>query len=211
MSEMLLQLQQTDAGPPDLLNRARQLFQLAQFDSALTTLQSLPEDSEVAELRARCYQHLGRWLLEIGDLTRAGQVAEQHLRDCGACFEAYALQGEVASLRGDDAAALSFFSTALSVLPRDYAPEEAGYQEVDHLLYLRVASLVRLRRYDEALEHWRAVIKRNNLNSDLWYLGALCLVNTGKANEAKELCRRALNIDPHHIDAAKLNERLKTG
>ncbi|HYO92130.1 MAG TPA: tetratricopeptide repeat protein, partial [Pyrinomonadaceae bacterium] len=206
---LLALLQEKSDEPKKIWEQAQALFALAQFDAALVSLAQLAENPEVNELRRRCYDHLARWAIEVGDLSSAEWATEQYLREDESSFHAWALCGEVASLRDDDAAALDYYSRALTVLPRDYSSTPAQAYQVNHLLYLRVSTLVRLQRYEEALEHWRAVIKRNDANADLWYLGALCTAQLGRTVEALPLCRRALELDKQHIDAAKLRQRLE--
>lgn len=198
-------------GPTDLresVHQARRLFVCAQFESALAVLAQAAETREVAELRRACYHHLAHWALETGDLARAEWAAEQHLREDSASFQAWAVRGEAASLRGDDAAALECFNYALGALPREYAATPEQAREAARLLYLRVAAMVRLRRYAEAIEHWRAAIERDAGNTDLWYLGALCWAQTGRKDEALRLCVRALALDARHLDAGKLKRQL---
>lgn len=194
--------------------RARILFAFAQFEAALAALAQATETKEVAELRRACYHHLAHWALETGDLTRAEWAAEQHLREDNSGFQswnawqAWAVRGEAASLRGDDAAALECFNYALGALPREYAASPEQASETARLLYLRVAAMVRLRRYAEAIEHWRAAIERDAENADLWYLGALCWAQSGRKDEALRLCLLALTLDARHLDAGKLKRQL---
>jgi tetratricopeptide (TPR) repeat protein len=211
--DMALLLHELESPPEsnDKLRRARQLFSLAQFEAALSLLASIGNDPEVNYLRCRCFHYLAGWLFESGDLERAESVSEQQLRECGPSFGALALRGEIASARNDDLSALAFFSRAITHSAQSTVVTSEESLQLNHILYLRVASLVRLQRYDEALDHWHAVIKRNENNSDLWFLGALSLVNKGRASEAGALCQRALALDPHHVDAAKLKARLSGG
>ena len=208
MLHLLSKLQTSPGERSDYIERARLLFQLAQFEAALQVLGPMENDPVAKDLRCRCYQNLSHWSLEIGDLETAEAVSEQQLRECGGSFGGYALRGEIASAKGNDVSALGFFSNALAMMPRDQAVTPDESQELNRILYLRVASLVRLSRYEEAFEHWRAVIKRDENNSDLWYLGALCLVNVGRLSEAASPCQRALELDPQHIDAGKLRAQL---
>lgn len=188
--------------------QAQILFSFAQFEAALAALARAPETNEVVELRRACYHHLAHWALETGDLVRAEWAAEQLLREDNSSFQAWAVRGEAASMRGDDTAALECFNHALGALPHVYAalPEQA--REIARLLYLRVAAMVRLRRYAEAIEHWRTAVERDAENADLWYLGALCWTQSGRTDEALQLCLRALSLDARHLDAGKLKRQL---
>ena len=188
--------------------QGRLLFAFAQFESALAALAQAEENAEVTELRRACYIHLAHWALETGDLARVEWAAEQHLREDNSSFQAWAVRGEAASLHGNDAAALQCFNYALSALPREYSATAEQAREVARLHYLRVAALVRLRRYTEAMEHWRPAIERDPENADLWYLGALCWTQTGRKDEATQLCLRAIELDARHLDAGKLKRQL---
>ncbi|MBS1790054.1 MAG: tetratricopeptide repeat protein [Acidobacteria bacterium] len=194
--------------------QARILFSFAQFEGALAVLAQAQETNEVAELRRACYHHLAHWALETGDLARAEWAAEQLLREDNSSFQtwqtwqAWEVRGEVASLRGDDMAALECFNYALNALPREYAASPDQAREIARLLYLRVAAMVRLRRYAEAIEHWRTAVERDGDNADLWYLGALCWAQSGRTDEALRLCLRALSLDTRHLDAGKLKRQL---
>lgn len=193
----------------DLLEYAWTLFYLGQFEAALQATERAFHNAEISKLRAACYRCLARWTLEVGDLRKAEVTAQNYLREVGNSFDTLALCGEVASMRGDDASALNYFNSALTASDAEVATAER-VKDVTLTLYLRVASLVRLRRFDEALQHWSSVERRDSNNADLWYLGALCLVQRGRQAEALTHCRRALEIDEHHIDAGKLKQRLET-
>lgn len=208
MTSAVARMRQAPTNANLSLEQARILFSFAQFEVSLAVLAQAPETNEVAELRRACYHHLAHWALETGDMARAEWAAEQQLREDNASFQAWVVRGEAASLRGDDAAALECFTNALNALPREYAalPEQA--REVARLLYLRVAAMVRLKRYAEAVEHWRAAIERDAENADLWYLGALCWAQSGRKDEALRLCQRALVLDARHLDAGKLKRQL---
>lgn len=209
MSSALTWFRYAPTNAREALTQAWQFFAFAQFEAALATLTQIPETAEAGALRRGCYEHLARWALETGDLARAEWAAEQHLREDSSAFQAWAVRGEVASLRGDDAAAIEGFNRALGTLPREYAATEEQAREVARLLYLRVAALVRLRRYPEAMEQWRVAAERDAENSDLWYLGALCLAQLGQVGEARRLCQRALQLDARHLDASKLKRQLE--
>lgn len=208
MASALAWLGHAPANAREAYEQARVCFAFAQFEAALAALAQAPETNETIEMRRACYHHLAHWALETGDLARAEWAADQHLREDASAFQAWSVRGEIASLRGDDAAALECFNRALGLLPREYAATEEQAREVARLLYLRVASLVRLRRYAEALEHWRAAVERDSENADLWYLGALCWAQTGRADEALRFCQRALTLDARHLDAGKLKRQL---
>jgi tetratricopeptide (TPR) repeat protein len=209
MVTLLSMLEREPDTTNEKLKHAHLLFAFAQFEAALILLASVPESPDANALRRNCYHSLARWSLETGDLARAEWAAAQHLSEEEGAFESWATRGEVASLRGDDAASLEFFNRALDALPREYATSPAENLEVNRLLYLRVVALVRLGRYQEAFDHWHAVVQRCTENSDLWYLGALCLVQLGRTAEAVPLCQRSIEIDPRHIDAGKLKRRIE--
>jgi tetratricopeptide (TPR) repeat protein len=191
--------------------QAQLLFAFAQHDAALAVLARLADSAEVRTLRQACYEQLAQWAMEVGDLRRAEQAVEQHLRENSGAFRAWAVRGEVASVRGDDQAALECFNYALGALPRDYAATPGQAAEVARLLYLRVVTLARLRRFAEALEHWRGAVERDPENADLWYWGALAWTQAGRADEGLRLCRRALELDARHLDAARLKRQLESG
>ena len=185
------------------------LFCFAQFEAALIALADLPENADAGSLRRACYLGLARWAIETGDLGRAEWASEQYLREDDGSYQSLATRGEVASLQGDDVTALEFFNRALAVLPREYNATTELTLEVNRLVYLRVAALVRLRRSEEAFDQWRSAVQRTTDNADLWYLGAFCLVQLGRSSEGLPLLERALLIDPRHIDAGKLKRHLE--
>ena len=193
----------------DLLEYAQTLFYLGQFEAALTATAQAVHIPDIGKLRSACYKCLACWTLETGDLRKAEVITQNYLRETGNTFDCLALCGEVASMRGDDAGALNYFNTALTAADAQATTPER-VKDVTLVLYLRIASLVRLRRFDEALQHWSSVERRDSNNADLWYLGALCLVQRGRDIEALTYCKRALEIDEHHIDAGKLKRRLET-
>jgi tetratricopeptide (TPR) repeat protein len=208
ISSSLAQLQRLPADAQEAFQQAQQLFRFAQFEAVLAIVSQLPESSDVASLRRESYMQLSQWAFEVGDLARAEWACAQCLREENR-FEAWMIRGEIASGRGDDLSSLEYFDRALKLLPHDHAATVDQIQDINRLLYLRVAALVRLQRYSEAIEHWRAAIARDESNSDLWYIGALCLTQMGRANEALPVCQRAVLLDPRHIDANKLRRTLQ--
>lgn len=208
MTSAVARMRQAPTNVNELLEQARILITFAQFEAALAALVQAPETNDVVELRRACYHHLAHWALETGDLGRTEWAAEQLLREDNSSFRAWAVRGEAASMRGDDAAALECFNHALGALPREYAASPEQAREIARLLYLRVAAMVRLRRYAEAIEHWRTAVERDAENADLWHLGALCWAQSGRTDEALRLCLRALSLDARHLDAGKLKRQL---
>jgi tetratricopeptide (TPR) repeat protein len=207
MTELLAALQRVPPDEAAVLDSARSLLACAQFEAALARLAGL-NGATAAALRNDCFLQSACWALEVGELERADWAAEQLLFKNSHAVAALTIRGEVASLRGEDAQALELFQQALALLPQGLSVSGEELEAINRLLYLRVAMLVRLRRYPEALEAWRAVVNTNEGNPDLWYLGALCLVQMGHAAEALPLCERALAADKRHIDAGKLRRQL---
>lgn len=208
MTEVLSSLQAAPANRQEAWEKAQALFALAQFEAALAVLAEVNEDADVSGLRQACYYHLAHSALETGDLVRAERAVEKLVREAENDFRAWAVRGEIASLRGDEVRALESFNRALNALPRDYNLVGEQADDVARLLYLRVASLVRLRRFAEALEHWRPAVERASANADLWYLGALAVAQLGRAEEALRYCQQALTLDALHLDANKLKRQL---
>lgn len=210
MTSLISQLELQPDAAGDICEQAKLLLKFGQFEAALSLLAQAANSQEIAEMRRSGYASLARWALESGELALVEWATDRFLWETPDAPELWTLRGEAASMRGEDSLALDYFNRASQLSPQPYAQTAEQERESNRLMYLRVAALVRLRRYAEAWEHFSAAINRDETNSDLWYLGAVCLVQTGRNQDALPLCQRALACDPRHIDAGKLKRNLES-
>ncbi len=127
----------------------------------------------------------GRHALEQGDLTRAEQLFQAHLKQFPASGEALSNLAAVKARRGEYAAAVPLYARALKANPK-----------LTPVHFNAAVALGQLKRYQEAAGHLRAFLKVYPNESRAHQLLGLCLMESGDPRGALAALDRSYQLNP---------------
>jgi predicted TPR repeat methyltransferase len=131
------------------------------------------------------------WLLLGAALARVGALADADAALASACrllprqASAWQLRAELANLRGDMPAAVSYWTTAVTLTPKDPSPQ-----------FQLALALHQDGQTDAALAAYEAVVQLNDRIPEAWNnIASICLVRQD-FDKAWTACHKALAIQP---------------
>jgi tetratricopeptide (TPR) repeat protein len=178
----------------------------------------------------------GEVYLALGRLDEASRSANAALQMDPKFAPAWALQGRVASARGQPRQALADYQRSLGYAPDNgdlnilvaesyrqlnepqralvalqaLADRYGPGDEPGRVLHLQGLALVALGRYDDAVRAYSRAMERERPTADLWCDLAQAQLMAGRLSHARAALEKALALNPNHPAGRELSARIAT-